>query len=191
MNFCSICGSPVTLKIPPNDNLLRYVCIKCSAIHYQNPKIVVGAIPYWNESSNGKILLCRRAIEPRYGFWTLPAGFLENNETTGQAAVRETYEEAQARIDLLSLYTILNVAHAHQVHLFYRSNLLGLDFSPGIESLDVQLFSESEVPWDKIAFPTVTKTLELFFQDLSESNRLGKAFGFYTLDIEKKLPVNN
>lgn len=185
MKFCSQCGHNVTLKIPTNDNLLRYVCEKCTFIHYQNPKMVVGSIPFWNKKNNEKVLLCKRAIEPRHGFWTLPAGFLENNETTGEAAIRETFEEAQAKIILKPLFTILNVAHVHQVHLFYRSNLVDLNFSPGLESLDVKLFSESEIPWDDIAFPTVSRTLSLFFKDLAE-NRFGKPFGFYSIDIEKK-----
>jgi ADP-ribose pyrophosphatase YjhB (NUDIX family) len=129
--------------------------------------MVVGSIPFWDQDGDQKILLCRRAIEPRLGFWTLPAGFMENNETTSEAAARETLEEAGANIEMQELYTMLNVPHVQQVHLFYRARLLDLNFSAGTESLEVKLFSESDIPWEDLAFPTVSKTLKLFFADLA------------------------
>jgi ADP-ribose pyrophosphatase YjhB (NUDIX family) len=182
MKFCSECAHPVALAIPEGDNRPRYVCAQCDAIHYQNPKLVIGSLPVWESEGELKVLLCKRAIEPRYGYWTLPAGFMENNETTAQAAIRETEEEAGAHIELGPLYTLLNVAHVHQVHLFYLARLRDLDFAAGIESLDVRLFSEAEIPWDELAFPTIRQTLELFFADRAKM-REGGSYGFHCNDI--------
>jgi len=154
------CAHPVSLIVPPDDNRPRYVCANCGAIHYQNPKMVIGSIPVWEQDGEARILLCRRAIEPRLGYWTLPAGFMENNETTADAALRETAEEAGARIELHELFSLLNVVHVHQVHMFYRATLLDLNYAAGTESLEVKLFAESEIPWDQIAFPTVGHTLK-------------------------------
>lgn len=151
------------LKIPPGDHLPRYVCSACGAIHYENPKMVVGAIPEWGD----KILLCRRAIEPRHGLWTLPAGFMENRETAAEAAARETAEEAHARVEIGELYALYNLPHISQVHLFFRSRLLDLDFMPGSESLEVALFGERDIPWERIAFSSVRHTLTHFFEDRS------------------------
>ena len=184
MNFCSDCGQPVSLTIPPDDNRERHVCTGCGTIHYQNPKMVIGSIPLWE--ADGRVLLCRRAIEPRHGYWTLPAGFMENNETTEEAAARETMEEAGARIELQGLFSLLNVPHVHQVHLFYRARLLDLNYSAGTESLECQLFSQSEIPWQEIAFPTVSHTLKLFFADLA-AHREGKSFGVHALDIRSRM----
>ena len=150
--------------------------------------MVVGSIPLWDEQGSPKILLCRRAIEPRLGYWTLPAGFMENNETTSEAAARETLEEAGAHIEMHDLYTMVNVPHVHQVHLFYRARLIDLDFHAGTESLEVRLFSEPEIPWDDIAFPTVSKTLQLFFVDLAAGQK-PTSFGFHCLDIRKSMKV--
>ncbi len=186
MNFCSDCGQSVSHIVPPDDNRLRYVCEHCGTIHYQNPKMVVGSIPLWDEGGHAQVLLCRRAIEPRKGYWTLPAGFMENNETTTDAASRETEEEAGARVELQELFTLMNVPHVHQVHLFYRARLLDLDFAAGIESLEVKLFKESEIPWADIAFPTVSHTLKFFFADLAQ-HKDGKPFGFHSLDLKKSL----
>jgi ADP-ribose pyrophosphatase YjhB (NUDIX family) len=186
MKFCSECAHPVALAIPEGDNRPRYVCAQCDVIHYQNPKLVIGSLPVWEADGELKVLLCKRAIEPRYGYWTLPAGFMENNETTAEAAIRETEEEAGANIELGPLYTLLNVAHVHQVHLFYLARLRDLDFAPGIESLDVQLFSEREIPWDELAFPTIRRTLELFFADRVKV-REGGSYGFHTLDITRPM----
>ena len=184
MNFCSDCGQPVALAIPADDNRLRHVCADCGTIHYQNPKLVIGTIPWWEPDR--KVLLCKRAIEPRRGYWTLPAGFMENNETTEEAAQRETLEEAGARVELLGLYALLNVPHVHQVHLFYRARLLDLDFYAGIESLECRLFSENEIPWQDLAFPTVSHTIERFFADLSTLIE-GKPVALHALDIRKRI----
>ena len=183
MKFCSECAHPVTVAIPEGDNRPRFVCTHCGTIHYQNPKMVIGSIPVWEQDGELKVLLCKRAIEPRYGYWTLPAGFMENGETTSAAAARETEEEAGANIELGSLFTLLNVVHVHQVHLFYLARLVDLDFAPGIESLDVQLFSEAEIPWADLAFPTIRTTLELFFADRAQMREAGGTYGFHTRDI--------
>jgi ADP-ribose pyrophosphatase YjhB (NUDIX family) len=189
MKFCSECAHPVALAIPEGDNRPRHVCSQCGTIHYQNPKNVMGTIPVWEHEGQLQVLLCRRAIEPRYGYWTLPAGFMENGETTGEAAARETEEEAGANIELGPLFALLNVAHVHQVHMFYLARLVDLDFHPGEESLEVQLFSESEIPWDDLAFPTIRKTLELFFADRVKMREGGKDmdYGVHTHDIVRPM----
>lgn len=187
MKYCSECAHPVSLEIPPDDNRPRYVCKQCGTIHYQNPKMVIGSIPVWEHEGNTRILLCKRAIEPRYGYWTLPAGFMENNETTAEAATRETEEEAGARIQLHGLFSLLNVPHVHQVHMFYRATLLDLDYQAGTESLAVELFAEEEIPWDEIAFPTVAHTLRLFFADMARIREEGGAYAVHTEDIRKPM----
>jgi len=189
MKFCSECAHPVALAIPEGDNRPRHVCTQCGTIHYQNPKNVIGTIPVWEHEGQLQVLLCRRAIEPRYGYWTLPAGFMENGETTGEAAARETEEEAGANIELGPLFALLNVAHVHQVHMFYLARLVDLDFHPGEESLEVQLFSESEIPWDDLAFPTIRKTLELFFADRVKMREGGEkvGHGVHTHDIVRPM----
>jgi ADP-ribose pyrophosphatase YjhB (NUDIX family) len=161
MKFCSNCASPVNLSIPPGDNRPRHCCPQCQAIHYQNPKMVLGTIPMLGD----RVLLCKRAIEPRYGFWTLPAGFMENDETTGQGASRETLEEAGARVDLIAPFSIIDVPHVDQIHMFFVAKMLHEDFEPGPESLEAKLFSEAQIPWDDIAFRTVSQTLRWFFAD--------------------------
>ena len=175
MKFCSNCGSAVARRVPPGDSLPRYVCDACGSIHYQNPKLVVGALPEWE----GRLLLCRRAIEPRYGYWTLPAGFMEDDETAGDAAVRETLEEAGARIELAPPFSMISVPRVNQVHLFYRARLLDLEFKPGAESLEVALFEEAQVPWRDIAFRTVGLTLRHWFADRARGD-----FGFHAEDIK-------
>lgn len=161
MNYCSNCGAKVELRIPDGDTVARFVCPSCATIHYRNPLMVIGAIPEWED----KILLCKRAIEPRYGRWTLPAGFMELGESAEQAAMRETYEEALARVELGELFTLLSVPYVNQVHLFYRARLLDLDFGAGSESLEVALFREEDIPWPEISFRTVSATLRHFFED--------------------------
>lgn len=161
MNFCSNCGNKVVTRIPAGDDKPRYVCDDCGTIHYRNPLMVIGAIAEWED----KIVLCKRAIEPRLGYWTLPAGFMELGESTGQAAIRETIEEANARIELTGLYTMLSVPHVNQVHIFFRARLLDLDFGPGPESLEVALFAEDEIPWEDLAFRTVSETLRHYYAD--------------------------
>ena len=171
IRYCCSCAAPVTLTVPPGDSLPRHVCPACGAVHYRNPRLVVGALPVWED----KILLCRRAIEPRHGYWTLPAGFMENGESVADAALRETLEEACARVALDGLYTMISVPHISQVHVIYRARLLDLDFSPGEESLDVELFDESAIPWQDIAFRTVAMTLRHFLADRARGE-----FGTYT-----------
>jgi len=167
MNFCSHCGSSsVELRVPDGDNLPRFVCAGCGTIHYQNPKIVVGCLPEWE----GQVLLCKRAIEPRYGLWTLPAGFLENGETIVAGALRETEEEAHARVEPLDLYTVISLPQINQVYMMFRARLLDLDFGPGSESLEVKLVDEADVPWESLAFRTITRTLRNYFLDRKQGD---------------------
>lgn len=164
MNYCSDCGQSVTLRIPEDDNRPRYVCDSCNTIHYQNPRIIAGCLPTFE----GKVLLCKRAIEPRYGLWTLPAGFMENGETTLQAGLRETWEEALAEVEVEGLYTIFNLPKINQVYMIFRGELLNTNFGPGQESLEVALFEKHEIPWDDLAFEVMRKTLELYYQDVEK-----------------------
>ncbi len=166
MKFCPDCGAPVVLRVPNGDTLPRHVCSACHTIHYTNPKMVIGCIPEWED----KILLCKRAIEPRLGYWTPPAGFMENGETTSEGALRETLEEAKARVEIGDLFSMLSVPHVNQVHIFYRARLLDLEFAPGAESLAVALFAEHEIPWQEIAFRTISTTLRHYYED----RRLGR-----------------
>lgn len=175
MKFCSECGTLVEFRIPADDVLPRHICPQCETIHYRNPKLVVGCIAEWQ----GGILLCRRAIEPAYGLWTLPAGFMENGESTAQAALRETHEEACARVEIDALFSLISIPHIDQVHLFYRARLLDTDFSPGIESLETRLFSENDIPWNELAFRSITQCIRAYFAD-----RRGGHFVFH----EETLP---
>jgi ADP-ribose pyrophosphatase YjhB (NUDIX family) len=161
MKYCSTCGTSLELQTPKGDNRVRSCCPACGEIHYVNPKIVVGTIPTFEN----KILLCKRAIEPRFGFWTLPAGFMELKETTHEGALRETWEEAGAKVILGPLFTMFDVISADQVHIFFRAEMPNPSFFTGEESLEVKLFSENEIPWDELAFKTVSKTLQLYFDD--------------------------
>lgn len=174
---CSECGASVVYQVPTDDNRERAVCPVCGTIHYQNPLNVVGTLPVWEE--DGRVLLCRRAIEPRHGLWTLPAGFMELGETAIEGALRETQEEAGAEVEMLPLYCLLNVVRVGQVHLFYRARLRSTQFDPGPESLEARLFHEHEVPWDDIAFKTTRETLQRFFADRRE----GRSFGLHSIDI--------
>ena len=180
MKFCPNCANILSVKIPADDSRERYVCDACSSIHYQNPRNVVGSIPVYGE----QVLLCRRAIAPRHGYWTLPAGFMELGESTGAGAARETLEEAGAIVEIGPLYSLLNVAHAEQVHLFYLAKMSNADFSAGEESLEVALFHEHEIPWDELAFPTVKQTLEWFFADRAAGLlEAGKEFHVRSRDV--------
>ena len=163
MKYCSVCAAPVELRIPEGDNLPRFVCDQCNTIHYQNPNIVAGCIPEWD----GKLLLCRRAIEPRHGFWTLPAGYMENNETTIEAARRETVEEAGANVEVSDLFAVINLPHINQVYMMFRARLHEPEYSAGTESLEVKLFKENEIPWDELAFPVIEQTLRRYYSDLA------------------------
>lgn len=174
MNFCSACGATVTQRIPAGDSLPRHVCDACGTIHYRNPRLVVGALPEWED----RVLLCRRAIEPRHGKWTLPAGFMELNETLAEGAARETDEEAGASFEMEGLFSILNVARVGQVHVFYKARLLSDVFDPGHETIEARLFTEAEIPWDDIAFRTVRETLEHYFAD-----RRAGTYSIHTIDI--------
>lgn len=177
MKFCSVCGNPVRVGIPQGDNRPRHICDGCDTIHYQNPKVVAGCIAHWED----RILMCRRAIEPRYGLWTVPAGFMENGETTYEGAVRETLEEANARVEVDDLFVTVNLPHIDQVYMLFRGRLLDLDFSPGDESLETALLGEDDIPWDQIAFPTVGEALKLYFAD-----RRAGAFPVHMLDIMRE-----
>ena len=180
MKFCPNCANILSVKIPADDSRERYVCDACSSIHYQNPRNVVGSIPVYGE----QVLLCRRAIAPRHGYWTLPAGFMELGESTGAGAARETLEEAGAIVEIGPLYSLLNVAHAEQVHLFYLAKMANADFSAGEESLEVALFHEHEIPWGELAFPTVRQTLEWFFADRAAGLlEAGKEFHVRSRDV--------
>lgn len=161
MKFCSTCGSTLSLIIPQGDNRYRHVCDQCGEIHYQNPKIICGSLPLWEN----RILLCKRAIEPRYGYWTLPAGFMEMDETTTDAAKRETWEEAQTRVKLKQLYCVFNLPHVNQLYMMYLAEMESMEFQPGIESLAVGLYEEESIPWEELAFSTIRKTLEFYLQD--------------------------
>ena len=161
IKHCRVCGAAVSYRTPADDNRDRAICDSCGEIHYENPINVVGTVPVWGD----QVLLCRRNIEPRYGMWTLPAGFLELGESTADGALRETVEEAGARVEMQELFTVLNVVRVGQVHFFYRARMLDTTLDPGPETIEARLFREDEVPWDELAFRTVRQTLEYFFAD--------------------------
>ncbi|WP_298926741.1 NUDIX hydrolase [uncultured Ramlibacter sp.] len=162
IKHCRNCGTGVVYRVPDDgDTRQRAVCPACDTIHYENPLNVVGTVPCWGD----KVLLCKRNIEPRWGKWTLPAGFMELGESTAQGAGRETDEEAGAQFELQDLLTVISVPSVGQVHLYYRARLLSDRFDPGHETIEAKLFSEDEIPWDEISFKTVQKTLECFFED--------------------------
>ncbi len=161
MNFCIICGHETTEKIPLGDHQIRRVCVQCGNIHYENPKVICGALALWED----KVLLCRRAIEPRYGLWTLPAGYMELFETMEQGAARETREEAEAEIHIEQLYCIYNIPRIGQVYVLFKANLIDGTFGAGEESIECRLFDEHEIPWTELAFPSVERTLRHYFED--------------------------
>jgi ADP-ribose pyrophosphatase YjhB (NUDIX family) len=161
MKFCSACAQPVSLRTPDGDHLPRYICDACGVIHYENPRLVVGCVPEYH----GKILLCRRAIEPRRDFWTLPAGFMENGESMQAAAARESMEEALAKVEIGSLLAIVHVLQAHQVHVMFRARLLDPNVGIGPESLEVGLFDEQDIPWAEMAFRSVEFALRRYLDD--------------------------
>jgi len=179
IKHCRACGAAVTYRLPDDgDGKQRAVCTVCNTVHYENPLNVVGTIPTWGEDG-GQVLLCKRNIEPRWGKWTLPAGFMELAETTAEGAARETVEEAGAQFEMQALFALMNVVKAGQVHLFYRAKLLNTDFDPGTETIEAKLFGEADIPWDEIAFKTVKETLKLYFENRRTAN-----FGFHVMDIE-------
>ncbi len=177
IKHCRNCGTAVVYRQPDDgDTKLRAVCPACNTVHYENPLNVVGTVPVL---ADGRVLLCKRNIEPRWGKWTLPAGFMELDETTAQGAARETDEEACALIEMGPLFSVLNVPRVGHVHFFYRASLLSDQFNPGFETIEARLFTEDEVPWDEIAFRTVKETLQAYFAD-----RKAGAFGLHCIDIE-------
>ena len=161
MKFCFSCGALVTHKIPDGDNRLRYVCESCGEIHYQNPKVIAGILPTYKS----KVLLCKRSIQPRVGYWTLPAGFLENGESSLEGAIRECSEEANTQVRDPSIYAIFDIPQINQIYIFYRAEMPEAIFSPSTESSDVALFSEEDIPWSELAFPMVEALLDHYFED--------------------------
>ncbi len=175
IKYCRQCGTAVVYRVPDDgDTKERAVCPSCQTIHYENPLNVVGTMPYWGD----RVLLCKRNIEPRRGLWTLPAGFMELNETTAQGAARETVEEAGAQFEMQDLFTLVNVSRVGQVHLFYRARLTSDQFDPGHETIEARLFLESEIPWDEIAFRTTRETLQHYFADRSAGH-----FSMHHIDV--------
>ncbi len=176
MKYCCYCSAELIYAIPVDDNRHRYICHSCETVHYQNPKIVAGCIPVWKN----EVLLCKRAIEPRYGYWTLPAGFMELGETSVEAGIRETVEEANARVKVEDLFAVFSLPYIGQVYMMFRASLLDLDFSAGVESLEVRLFKEEEIPWDELAFTTIQATLKSYFEDRKKG-----IFSLHTGDVIK------
>lgn len=174
--FCSQCGHPLTRDTPPDDNRIRDLCTHCGAVHYQNPRNVVGIIPIFGD----QVLLCRRAIQPQHGKWTLPAGFMELGETTEQGAMRENQEESGAQIQVQSLFTIIDVPSVNQVHLYYLAQVLAPDLAPGPETLEAEFFDLDRIPWDQLAFRTVSTTLQHYLQDREHG---GFSTHHYAIDI--------
>ena len=175
IKHCRKCGTSVVYRIPDDgDTKERAICTACTTVHYENPLNVVGTVPAWGD----KVLLCKRNIEPRWGQWTLPAGFMELNETVAEGAARETVEESGAEFELEGLFSLVNVARVGQVHLFYRARLLSDRFNPGFETIEARLFAEDEIPWEEIAFRTVKETLEHYFAD-----RRAGSFSIHAIDI--------
>ena len=175
IKHCRNCGTSVVYRIPDDgDTKARAICTACTTVHYENPLNVVGTVPAWGD----KVLLCKRNIEPRWGKWTLPAGFMELNETVAEGAARETVEESGAEFELEGLFSLVNVARVGQVHLFYRARLLSDRFNPGFETIEARLFAEDEIPWEDIAFRTVKETLERYFAD-----RRAGSFSIHAIDI--------
>jgi ADP-ribose pyrophosphatase YjhB (NUDIX family) len=178
MRFCNHCGAPLTLRVPAGDALPRHVCDGCGAVHYLNPKLIAGGIP---TAADGRILLCRRGIEPRHGRWTLPAGFMELGETSRAAAERETREEACAELVDAALHSVIDVPQVSQVHLMYRGRLAGDRHAAGAETLETALFHATEIPWDDLAFPSVRLALEAFLAD-----RTRGAWAVHALTVERR-----
>jgi ADP-ribose pyrophosphatase YjhB (NUDIX family) len=181
MNFCSQCGAPLRSRVPEGDHLPRHVCDACGMIHYQNPRLVVGCVP----EHGGRILLCRRAIEPRRGYWTVPAGFMENGETLQQGAARESREEALAEVAIGSLLSVVHVLHAEQVHVFFRATLTGGRYAAGPESLEVTLIAPADIPWADIAFPSTEFTLRRYLEDRAAGQ---EPYHFTTIERRSRTP---
>jgi ADP-ribose pyrophosphatase YjhB (NUDIX family) len=175
IKHCKNCGEAVVYRLPDDgDTKERAICGACQTVHYENPLMVVGTVPYWGD----RVLLCKRNIEPRWGKWTLPAGFMELNETVAEGAARETVEEAGAEFEMKAFFSLVNISRVGQVHLFYLAELLSDQFDPGHETIEARLFTEAEIPWDEIAFKTVAETLKRYFAD----RRTGQ-FSIHAIDI--------
>jgi ADP-ribose pyrophosphatase YjhB (NUDIX family) len=174
MKFCTCCGESLQLSVPAGDDRPRHICVACHTIHYQNPKVIAGCIPVWRD----RVLLCQRAIEPRLGYWTLPAGFMELGETLAEAACREAREEAHVEVEIDQLYAVFSLPHISQVYVFFRARMVEERFGAGAESLDARLFREEDIPWKELSFETVHRSLQLFFAD-----RKNGGFVFHTEDI--------
>jgi len=185
VKFCSNCGSSdIEHKIPEGDNRLRHCCPHCDMVFYENPKIVTGCIAQWQN----KILMCKRAIEPRVGTWTLPAGFMENHETIQEAAARETFEEATARTSNLELFAIYNLPHISQVYVIFKADVVDGKASSGIESLETEFMDEAEIPWPDLSFPIITETLNLYFEDRARGE-FSMHTGEITRDHERSIQI--
>lgn len=176
--FCSHCGARTVIRIPDGDQVPRVVCDACGTVHYQNPKVVVGCVPEYE----GRILLCRRAIEPRRGYWTVPAGFLENGETLERGAARECHEEALAQVQIGSLLALVSVTGAHQVHAFFRARMQSADHGAGAESLETALLRDEDIPWDDIAFPSTVFALERYLAD-----RRAGVEGYHLAELTRRI----
>jgi ADP-ribose pyrophosphatase YjhB (NUDIX family) len=174
VKYCNQCGSKGTYRIPQGDDRLRFICDNCQTIHYQNPKLVVGCIPLWQD----RLLMCRRAIQPRYGTWTIPAGFLEVGETVEEGAIRETYEETGATVEIIKPYALYNLSFIGQVYLIFLIRLVDSNSRTGYESLEVRLLEEHEIAWDELAFSVIRQVLQQYFKDTSK-----EIFNFYMDDI--------
>ena len=183
MKFCCDCGQAVALRIPKGDHAPRFVCDACGAVHYRNPKIIVGCIPEWQD----QILMCRRAIQPRLGLWTFPAGFMELGETTAQGAAREALEESQGRVEVGELFVVINVPDVGQVYVIHRARLLEPTFGPTHESSEVVLMREDQIPWEQIAFRTILHSLRHFYADRA-AGRVGQVHAF---DLPGQRPYNS
>lgn len=175
MKFCPHCGHPVHLRVPEGDHFPRHVCEHCGTVHYRNPKVIVGCLGEWND---GRVLMCRRAIPPRMGYWTFPAGFLEMDETTAQGAARETLEEGGVEVEVDGLLALINVPHVSQIYVIHRGRLRTDAHHPTIETSETALMHENEIPWDRIAFPTIYHSLKFFFADRAAGHS-----GIHHLDI--------
>ncbi|MFN3603887.1 MAG: NUDIX hydrolase [Leptonema sp. (in: bacteria)] len=175
MKYCCYCGNELLLKIPEGDHLKRYVCSHCETVHYQNPKIIVGTIPVYDN----QILLCKRGIEPEYGKWTIPAGFLELEEKVEDGAIRETAEEANAKVEIIKLQAVYSIPKISQVYLLFLAKLIDKNFSPGSETLETELFNINEIPWDELAFSAVRFAIKTFIDDIKINRQTTTHIGFY------------
>jgi len=174
IKYCPLCGDTVTYEIPKDDDRMRHVCHTCGNIQYQNPKLVVGCIPEWED----RILFCRRDIEPQKGKWTLPAGFMENSETAAEGARRETWEETRARVRIVSPYRLYDLPFVNQVYVIFRAQMLTDEFETTPESSEIKLMKEADIPWSEIAFPVIRETLKSYFED-----RKTERFEFLNLEL--------